>query len=382
MADTTGKTIECKAAVLWDYNQPYSIETVQVAPPKAGEARVKLIASGVCHSDASVQNGTWSSIGPAPIILGHEGAGVVESVGEGVTSLVPGDHVLTSFLAECNQCPVCENPNANFVCQKIQTTFNQAVLVDGTTRIKCKGKDIRSFTGTSTFSEYAVVPEIKLAKINPEAPLDKVVLLSCGVGTGYGAARKTANVQAGSTCAVWGLGAIGMACVLGCKHAGAAKIYAVDINPDKEKKARAVGATDFINPKDHEKPIQEVLQGLTNGGCHYTFECAGAVVTAQAALEASHPSWGKSVLVGMAPQDKTLSVSPFTLLSGRTWMGSFYGSYKPRTDIPKLVDEYMKGDFPLDEFITHRMPLDKINEAFDFLMTGKSIRTVLEIGKL
>ncbi|XP_074647502.1 alcohol dehydrogenase class-3-like [Tubulanus polymorphus] len=382
MADTTGKTISCKAAVLWEYNTPHSVETIEVDPPKTGEVRVKMIASSVCHSDATIQNGSWPSLGPVPIITGHEGAGVVESIGDGVTTLKPGDHVLVSFLAQCDDCPICVRPKANYLCHKVRGTFEKGLLPDGTARFRCKGKDIACLFGTGSFSQYSVLPELRVAKINPEAPLDKVVLISCGIGTGYGAARKTANVQAGSTCAVWGLGAIGMACVLGCKHAGASKIYAVDINPDKEKKARAVGATDFINPKDYDKPIQEVLRELTDGGCDYTFECAGTLITGEAALEACHPSWGTSVLVGLAPQKKTFAVSPATMLAGRTWMGSFYGSYKPRTDIPKLVDEYMKGDFPLDEFITHKMPLDKINDAFDLLLTGKSIRTIIEMGTL
>lgn len=373
---TAGKVIKCKAAVAWEAGKPLSIEEVEVDPPKAGEVRVKILATGVCHTDAYTLSGKDPE-GVFPVILGHEGGGIVESVGEGVTSVKPGDHVLPLYVPQCKTCKFCLNPKTN-LCQKVRVTQGQGVMPDGTRRFRCKGKELFHFMGCSTFSEYTVVLEISLCKINDVAPLDKVCLLGCGVTTGYGAAFNTAKVEPGSSCAIFGLGAVGLAVALGCKVAGAKRIIGVDINPDKFEVAKKFGVTEFVNPKDYDKPIQQVLVDLTDGGLDYTFECIGNVNTMRAALEACHKGWGESVIIGVAGAGEEISTRPFQLVTGRVWKGTAFGGYKSRDNVPKLVEDYLSNKLPLDEFVTHKVPLTEINEAFHLMHIGKSIRAVVE----
>ncbi|CAD7090578.1 unnamed protein product [Hermetia illucens] len=370
--------IKCKAAVAWEPKKPLSIEEVEVAPPAAGEVRIRITATGVCHTDAYTLGG-FDSEGVFPVILGHEGAGIVESVGDGVTGFKPGDHVVPLYVPQCRECKFCKNPKTN-LCQKVRTTQGRGVMPDGTTRFKCKGKQVFHFMGTSTFSEYTVVCAISLAKVNEKAPLDKICLLGCGIPTGYGAALNTAKVEPGSVCAVWGLGAVGLAVAMGCRAAGASKVYGIDLNPDKFEVAKKFGCTDFVNPKDHEgRPIQDVLVELTDGGFDYTFECIGNVNTMRAALESCHKGWGTSVIIGVAAAGQEISTRPFQLVTGRTWKGTAFGGWKSIDSVPKLVEEYLSGKLMVDEFVTHTMPLDKINEAFDLMHQGKSIRAVVQL---
>uniref|UniRef100_A0AAR2LW57 S-(hydroxymethyl)glutathione dehydrogenase n=1 Tax=Pygocentrus nattereri TaxID=42514 RepID=A0AAR2LW57_PYGNA len=339
---TAGTVIKCKAAVAWEAGKPLSLEEVEVAPPKAQEVRVKIHATGVCHTDAYTLSGSDPE-GLFPVILGHEGAGTVESVGEGVTKFKPG------YL----------HPNP------------QGLMPDKTTRFTCKGKPVFHFMGTSTFSEYTVVAEISLAKVEESAPLDKVCLLGCGISTGYGAALNIAKVEAGSTCAVFGLGAVGLAAAMGCKAASATRIIGIDINPDKFEIAKKFGVTEYVNPKDHSKPIQEVLVEMTDGGVDYSFECIGNVGIMRAALEACHKGWGTSVIIGVAGAGQEISTRPFQLVTGRTWKGTAFGGWKSVESVPKLVDDYMNKKLMVDEFVTHTMPFAQINEAFDIMHAGK-----------
>ncbi|XP_038223311.1 alcohol dehydrogenase class-3 [Zerene cesonia] len=373
---TAGKVIKCKAAVAWEAGKPLSIEEIEVDPPKAGEVRVKILATGVCHTDAYTLSGKDPE-GVFPVILGHEGGGIVESVGEGVTTVKPGDHVLPLYVPQCKTCKFCLNPKTN-LCQKVRITQGQGVMPDGTRRFRCKGKELYHFMGCSTFSEYTVVLEISLCKIADNAPLDKVCLLGCGVTTGYGAALNTAKVEPGSNCAIFGLGAVGLAVALGCKVAGAKRIIGVDINADKFETAKKFGVNEFVNPKDYDKPIQQVLVDLTDGGLDYTFECIGNVNTMRAALEACHKGWGESVIIGVAAAGEEISTRPFQLVTGRVWKGTAFGGYKSRDSVPKLVEDYLSNKLPLDEFVTHKVPLNEINEAFHLMHVGKSIRAVVE----
>ncbi|XP_043917291.1 alcohol dehydrogenase class-3 isoform X2 [Protopterus annectens] len=369
------KVIKCKAAVAWEAGKPLSVEDVEVAPPEAHEVRIKIIATAVCHTDAYTLSGADPE-GKFPAILGHEGAGIVESVGEGVTKVKPGDRVIPLYIPQCGECKFCLNPKTN-LCQKIRVTQGQGLMPDGTTRFTCKGKQVFHFMGTSTFSEYTVVADISVSKIDNSAPLDKVCLLGCGISTGYGAALNTAKVEPRSTCAVFGLGAVGLAVVMGCKAAGASRIIGIDINKSKFEKAKEFGANECISPKDYQKPIQEVLVELTDGGVDYSFECIGNVDVMRAALEACHKGWGTSVIVGVAGAGKEISTRPFQLVTGRTWKGTAFGGWKSVESVPKLVCDYMAKKLKVDEFITHALPFDKINEAFDLMHEGKSLRTVL-----
>lgn len=353
------------------------IETIEVAPPKAGEVRIKLTDTGVCHTDAYTLDG-FDSEGIFPVILGHEGGGVVESVGEGVTRVAPGDHVIPLYIPQCKDCVFCKSPKTN-LCGKIRDTQGRGVMPDGTSRFTCKGKTVYHFMGCSTFSEYTVVADISVCKVDPKAPLDKVCLLGCGISTGYGAALNTAQVEAGSTCAVWGLGAVGLAVVMGCKAAGAKKIIGVDVNPDKFEIAKKFGCTDFVNPKDYDKPIQAVIVEQTGGGCDYTFECIGNVATMRAALESCHKGWGVSTIIGVAAAGQEISTRPFQLVTGRTWKGTAFGGWKSVDSVPMLVDRYMKKELMVDEFVSHNMPLEKVNEAFDLMHAGKSIRAIVNL---
>ncbi|KAM6953644.1 alcohol dehydrogenase class-3-like [Aplochiton taeniatus] len=314
---------------------------------------------------------------PYPLVLGHEGAGVVESVGIGVTKFKPGDKVIPLFLPQCGECERCWSPKTN-LCKKNWANTQMGVLADGTSRLSCKGQQVYQFLGVSSFSQYTVVPDVSVTKIRDDAPLDKVCLLGCGISTGYGAALNTGKVEAGSTCAVFGLGAVGLAAIMGCKVAGATRIIGVDINPVKFEKAKEFGATEFVNPKDHSRPIQEVLVEMTDGGVDYSFECVGNVAVMRAALESSKDAWGVCVIVGWTEtEDMTLMVED--LLLGRTLKGTYFGGWKSVEGVPKLVDDYMNKKLKLDEFVTHTLPLERVNEAFDLLTSGKSIRTVINL---
>lgn len=377
MSDSTGKVIRCLAAVAWEAKKPLSIEEVEVAPPRAGEIRIKILHTGVCHTDAYTLDG-FDPEGIFPVILGHEGAGIVESIGENVTSVKPGDHVIPLYVPQCFECKFCKNPKTN-LCQKIRATQGKGVMPDGTTRFKCQGKEVFHFMGCSSFSEYTVVAEISVAKVVENAPLDKVCLLGCGISTGYGAALNTAKVEKDSICAVWGLGAVGLAVAMGCKAAGASRIIGIDINNSKFEVAKKFGVTEFVNPKDHQKSIQEVLCEMTDGGCDFTFECIGNVSTMRAALESCHKGWGVSTIIGVAAAGQEISTRPFQLVTGRVWKGTAFGGYKSRDSVPQLVLDYLAGKLMIDEFITHTMELKKINEAFDLMHDGKSIRSIVTL---
>lgn len=367
--------IKCKAAVAWKAGAPLSIEEVEVAPPKAGEVRIKLMATGVCHTDAFTLSGDDPE-GVFPAILGHEGGGIVESVGEGVTSVAVGDHVIPLYTPECGECKFCTSGKTN-LCQKIRTTQGKGLMPDGTTRFSINGEPIYHYMGTSTFSEYTVLPEISVAKVNKHAPLEEICLLGCGVTTGMGAVANTAKVEEGATVAVFGLGGIGLATIIGARLAKAGRIIGIDINEGKFALAKKLGATDCINPKDYDKPIQEVIVELTDGGVDYSFECIGNVNVMRSALECCHKGWGESVIIGVAGAGQEISTRPFQLVTGRVWRGSAFGGVKGRSQLPGYVDRYMAGEFKLDDFITHTMPLEKINDAFDLMHKGKSIRSVI-----
>lgn len=370
-----GKTITCRAAVAWAEKEPLKIEMVNVAPPKAGEVRVKICSTALCHTDTYTLDG-HDPEGLFPCILGHEGAGIVESVGEGVDSFAEGDHVVPLYIPQCRECKFCRSEKTN-LCSKIRVTQGKGVMPDGTSRFSCNGKTLYHFMGCSTFSEYTVVAEISLAKIEPKAPLSKVCLLGCGIPTGYGAALNTAKVEPGSNCAIWGLGAVGLAVAMGCQAAGAKSIIGIDVNPDKFEVAKQFGCTECINPKDFSKSIQEVLIEKTDGGLDYTFECIGNVSTMRAALESCHKGWGVSVIIGVAGAGQEISTRPFQLVTGRTWKGTAFGGWKSKDSVPRLVEQYLAKKLKLDEFISHELPFEKINEAIDLLHSGKSIRAVV-----
>lgn len=373
------QTIKSKAAIAWGPKQPLSIEEVDVMPPQAGEVRIRVIASGVCHTDAFTLSGEDPE-GIFPTILGHEGGGIVESIGEGVTSVEVGDHVIPLYTPECGECKFCTSGKTN-LCQKIRETQGKGLMPDGTTRFSLNGKPIYHYMGCSTFSEYTVLPEIALAKVNKEAPLEEVCLLGCGVTTGMGAVMNTAKVEEGATVAIFGMGGIGLSAVIGATMAKASRIIAIDINESKFELARQLGATDCINPKDYDKPIQEVIVELTDGGVDYSFECIGNVDVMRSALECCHKGWGESVVIGVAGAGQEISTRPFQLVTGRVWRGSAFGGVKGRSELPGIVEQYMRGEFKLNDFITHTMGLERINEAFDLMHEGKSIRTVIYFDK-
>ncbi|MFT7806665.1 alcohol dehydrogenase 1-like [Arapaima gigas] len=363
---TAGKVIKCRAAVAWEPSKPLVMEEIEVAPPEAHEIRIKVVATGVCHTDLYHLFESKKKEG-FPAVLGHEGAGIVESVGPGVTKFKPGDKVIPLFISQCGECRFCRNPRSN-LCEKGWSNERYDVMSDAISRFTCKGKTILQFMGTSTFSEYTVVHEFAVAKIHDLAPLNKVCLLGCGISTGYGAAVNTAKVEPGSTCAVFGLGAVGLAAVMGCKAAGASRIIAVDINKDKFEKAKVFGATDFVNPKEHSMPISQVLAEMTNGGVDFSLECVGNVEVMRSALESCIKGWGVSVLVGWTDMHD-FSARPIQLITGRTWKGSLFGGNKD--GVPKLVNEYMAKKLKLDEFITHTMSLDQVNDAIELMKHGK-----------
>ena len=369
------QSIKCKAAIAWGPGQPLSIEEVDVMPPQAGEVRVRIVATGVCHTDAFTLSGEDPE-GVFPCILGHEGGGIVESVGEGVTSVKVGDHVIPLYTPECGECKFCKSGKTN-LCQKIRATQGKGLMPDGTTRFSKDGQPIYHYMGTSTFSEYTVLPEISIAKVDPAAPLEEVCLLGCGVTTGIGAVMNTAKVKEGESVAIFGLGGIGLSAVIGARLAKAGRIIAIDINESKFELARKLGATDCINPNDYDKPIQEVIVEMTDGGVDFSFECIGNVKVMRAALECCHKGWGESVIIGVAGAGQEISTRPFQLVTGRVWRGSAFGGVRGRSELPSYVQRYMQGEFRLDDFITHTMPLEQINEAFDLMHEGKSIRTVI-----
>jgi len=374
---TVGKVITCKAAVAWEAKAPLSIEEITVDPPKAGEVRMKVNFTGVCHTDAYTLGG-HDPEGLFPVILGHEGAGTVESVGEGVTHVKPGDVVIPLYTAQCYNCKFCKNPKTN-LCQAVRATQGAGVMPDGTKRFKCKGKELFHFMGCSTFSEYTVVAGVSVCAVNDKAPQDKVCLLGCGITTGYGAVLNTAKAEEGSTIGVWGLGAVGLAVVMGAVAAKASRIIGVDINEDKFKVAKEFGCTDCVNPMKLDKPVQQHLVEMTDGGLDYTFECIGNVHTMRAALESCHKGWGESVIIGVAAAGQEISTRPFQLVTGRVWRGTAFGGYKSRDSVPKLVEEYLAGKLKLDEFVTGHRPLQGINEAFEDMHAGRALRTIIDL---
>ena len=367
--------MKSRAAVAFAAGEPLKIVEIDVAPPKAGEVLVKITHTGVCHTDAFTLSGDDPE-GLFPVVLGHEGAGIVVEVGEGVTSVAPGDHVIPLYTAECGECLFCKSGKTN-LCTSVRATQGKGVMPDGSTRFSYNGQPLYHYMGCSTFSEYTVVAEVSLAKINPEANHEQVCLLGCGVTTGLGAVKNTANVQEGDSVAVFGLGGIGLAVIQGARQAKAGRIIAIDTNPSKFDMARDMGATDCVNPKDHDKPIQQVIVERTGWGVDHSFECIGTVKVMRAALECAHRGWGQSVIIGVAGAGQEISTRPFQLVTGRKWLGTAFGGVKGRSQLPGMVEEAMRGEIQLAPFVSHSLPLDGINEAFDLMHEGKSIRTVI-----
>jgi S-(hydroxymethyl)glutathione dehydrogenase/alcohol dehydrogenase len=371
--------IKSKAAVAWGPGEPLKMEEIDVELPKKGEVLVRIKATGVCHTDAFTLSGEDPE-GVFPSVLGHEGGGIVEMVGEGVTSVEVGDHVIPLYTAECGECKFCTSGKTN-LCQAVRATQGKGLMPDGTSRFSKDGEPIYHYMGCSTFSEFTVLPDISLAKVNKSAPLEEVCLLGCGVTTGMGAVLNTAKVQEGDTVAIFGLGGIGLSAIIGARMAGAKRIIGIDINESKFELAKQLGATDMVNPKDHDKPIQDVIVELTDGGVDYSFECIGNVDVMRSALECCHKGWGESVIIGVAGAGQEISTRPFQLVTGRVWRGSAFGGVKGRSQLPGIVEQYLNGDFGLQEFITHTMGLDEINEAFDLMHKGESIRSVVHMDK-
>lgn len=367
--------MKTRAAVAHTKNQPLAIEEIDLQGPKPGEVMVRIVATGVCHTDAYTLSGADPE-GIFPAVLGHEGAGVVVEIGAGVTSVSVGDHVIPLYTPECRQCKFCRSGKTN-LCQAIRATQGQGLMPDKTSRFSRAGQPIFHYMGTSTFSEYTVLPEISVAKIRKDAPLDKVCLLACGITTGIGAVRNTAKVEPGATVAVFGLGGVGLAVVQGAVMAKAGRILAIDTNEAKFEFARALGATDCINPSKFDRPIQQVVVELTDGGVDYSFEAVGNVQVMRAALECCHKGWGTSVIVGVAGAGQEIATRPFQLVTGRVWKGSAFGGVKGRSELPGMVDEYLSGAIKIDPMITHNLKFEEINHAFELMHDGHSIRTIL-----
>ena len=367
--------MKSRAAVAFSAGQPLQIVEIDVAPPKAGEVLVKITHTGVCHTDAFTLSGDDPE-GLFPVVLGHEGAGIVMEVGEGVTSVQPGDHVIPLYTAECGQCLFCQSGKTN-LCTSVRATQGKGVMPDGTSRFSYNGQPLYHYMGCSTFSEYTVVAEVSLAKIHPDANPQHVCLLGCGVTTGLGAVKNTAKVAEGDTVAVFGLGGIGLAVIQGAKRAKAGRIIAIDTNPSKFDMARQFGATDCLNPKEYEQPIQQVVVEMTGWGVDHSFECIGNVHVMRAALECAHRGWGQSVIIGVAGAGQEIATRPFQLVTGRKWLGTAFGGVKGRSQLPGMVEEAMKGEIELAPFVTHTMGLEAINEAFELMHAGQSIRSVV-----
>ncbi|KAG6470416.1 hypothetical protein ZIOFF_071489 [Zingiber officinale] len=389
MSSTAGQVIKCRvlgfslflgyiAAVSWEAGKPLVIQEVEVAPPQAMEVRMKILFTSLCHTDVYF----WEAKGQEPVfprIFGHEAAGIVESVGEGVTDLAPGDHVLPVFTGECKECIHCLSAESN-MCSLLRIDTDRGVmLADGQSRFSINGQPIYHFLGTSTFSEYTVVHSGCVAKINPLAPLDKVCILSCGFCTGFGATVNVAKPPKGSTVAVFGLGAVGLSAAEGARYSGASRIIGVDINPNRFEEAKKFGVTEFVNPKDYDKPVQEVIAEITNGGVDRSIECTGNVNAMISAFESVHDGWGVAVLVGVPHKDAVFKTHPVNFLSERTLKGTFYGNFKPRTDLPGVVEKYLNKEIELEKFITHEVSFSDINKAFDYMLQGDSLRCIIRM---
>ncbi len=369
--------MKSRAAVAWEANKPLTIETIEIGGPKAGEVLVEVMATGVCHTDAYTLSGLDSE-GKFPAILGHEGAGIVREVGAGVTTLKPGDHVIPLYTPECRQCKTCLSQRSN-LCTSIRATQGQGLMPDGTSRFSCDGGEVFHYMGCSTFSNFTVLPEIALAKVREDAPFDKICYIGCGVTTGVGAVIYTAKVWPGANVVVFGLGGIGLNVIQAARMVGADKIIGVDINPSKVEIAKKFGMTHFINPREvgADKVVAAVVDA-TDGGADFTFDCTGNVDVMRQALESCHRGWGTSVVIGVAPAGAEIATRPFQLVTGRVWKGSAFGGARGRTDVPKIVDWYMEGKINIDDLITHIMPLEEINTAFDLMHEGSSIRSVVK----
>ena len=368
--------MKMKAAVAWKAGAPLTIETVDIAGPKAGEVMVEIMASGVCHTDLYTLSGADPE-GIFPAILGHEGAGIVREVGAGVTSLKPGDHVIPLYTPECRQCKTCLSQRSN-LCTAIRPTQGKGVMPDGTSRFKCDSTDVFHYMGCSTFGNFTVLPEIALAKVRSDAPFEKICYIGCGVTTGIGAVINTAKVWAGANVAVFGLGGIGLNVIQGARMVGADKIIGIDLNPAKVEMARKFGMTHFINPDEVGRDkVVEAIVDLTGGGADFSFECIGSTKVMRQALECTHRGWGESIIIGVAASGQEISTRPFQLVTGRTWKGTAFGGARRRTQVPQIVDWYMDGKINIDDLITHVIPIDEINTAFDLMHEGKSIRSVV-----
>jgi S-(hydroxymethyl)glutathione dehydrogenase / alcohol dehydrogenase len=368
--------MQTRAAVAWKAQAPLTIETIELDGPRPGEVLVEIMATGVCHTDAYTLSGLDSE-GLFPAILGHEGAGIVREIGAGVTSVKVGDHVIPLYTPECRNCKSCLSQRTN-LCTAIRSTQGRGVMPDGSSRFKCDNAEVFHYMGCSTFSNFTVLPEIAVAKVREDAPFDKICYIGCGVTTGIGAVIYTGKVWPGANVVVFGLGGIGLNVIQGARMVGADKIIGVDINPAKVEIAKKFGMTDFVNPKEvgNDKVVQALVD-LTGGGADFTFDCTGNVNVMRQALEACHRGWGTSIVIGVAPAGAEISTRPFQLVTGRNWRGSAFGGARGRTDVPKIVDWYMEGKINIDDLITHTMTLERINDAFDLMHEGKSIRSVV-----
>ncbi|KAL9356369.1 hypothetical protein Peur_049622 [Populus x canadensis] len=378
MASTAGQVIRCKAAVAWEAGKPLVIEEVEVAPPQAMEVRLRILFTSLCHTDVYF----WEAKGQTPLfprIFGHEAGAIVESVGEGVTDLKPGDHVLPVFTGECKECRHCKSEESN-MCDLLRINTDRGVMLnDGKSRFSIRGQPIYHFVGTSTFSEYTVVHVGCAAKINPAAPLDKVCVLSCGISTGLGATFNVAKPKKGSSVAIFGLGAVGLAAAEGARISGASRIIGVDLNSNRFEQAKKFGVTEFVNPKDHDKPVHEVIAEMTNGGVDRSVECTGSISAMVSAFECVHDGWGVAVLVGVPNKDDAFKTHPMNILNERTLKGTFFGNYKPRSDLPSVVEKYMNKELELEKFITHEVPFSEINKAFEYMLSGASLRCIIRM---
>jgi len=376
---TRGKTITCKAAVAWAAGEDLSVEEIQVGPPRANEVRIRIYYNGLCHTDAYTLSGKDPE-GAFPVVLGHEGAGIVESIGPGVTNVKPGDNVVALYNPECGECKLCKSGKTN-LCGKIRDTQGKGVMPDGTSRFTCRGKPLLHFMGCSTLSQYTVVSDVSVVAVDPKAPMDRVCLLGCGITTGYGASVVTANVEEGSNVAVFGAGCVGLSVVQGAVRNGAKKITVVDLNDSKKAWAEKFGATDFLNPNSLKGiSLTDKLIELTDGGYDYTFDCTGNVSVMRVALEAAHKGWGESIVIGVAAAGREIQTRPLQLVTGRVWRGCAFGGVKGRSQMGGLVQDYTDGKLKIDEFITHRKKLDEVNDGLRTMASGNCIRCVVDMG--